>query len=825
MRARLLGQSELLLEMAGTGAWLLDPASGELWWSRETCRVHGVPEEFAPTLDEALGFYPEAVRDTVVTQVERCVTTGESWDAELPLRRADGRLIRVRTRGRAVTGPSGRRLVMGIFSDVTESHAHAEAHQRLKLVVQHMTNAAVITDPLGRTVWLNDSFTRLTGYGLADLLGKKPGLLLQGPETDPAHVAAIRDAISAARPICTEIRNYNREGKPYWVELNIAPIRDADGVLRSFVAISSDVTARREAAEAAMRELARRTQTETLLRDVIDGIPAALTVYDRSERLVLTNETYQHILPGNEGLMRLGETMETIVRRKVAADYYAPEIRAAAPEAVREAWVADYLARHRSPDYSRVLQLSDGRWVQVSNARSTSGNIVTIRTDITRLKEAEAGLRHSAEHDSLTGLLNRPVLMARLAAACRENGDKGGALVLFDVDFFKSVNDGLGHAAGDALLKLVARRLGRVARAGDTIARLGGDEFALMLPGLTDPAALARLLERLLVVQRRPVRLGRSRYAPSVSVGVTRWPMDGAQADTLLRHADAALYEAKRQGRGRYVLFDRALAGRLERRTRLADRLRVAIPAGQLDVALQPQLRLADEEVCGFEALARWNKDGEWVPPQEFVGVAEDVGLAQALGAAVLDRALAAHAGLTREGLSPGLLAVNVSTAQLLSDEFLETLRRLLATHGVPATSLEMEITETVLLDRSIARIGETLEALRTRGVSLSLDDFGTGYASLSHLTAFPVDRIKIDKSFTSAIGLDGDRGLIARSIIALGRGLGLDVVAEGVETEAQKLFLQSRGCTVIQGYLVAPPMLGPAVRHWLAARRGVLAA
>ena len=829
VRARLLGSSEQLLDMAGTGAWLLDPESGELWWSRETCRVHGVPEGFVPALETALGFYPEDARETVAAQVRRCVADGEGWDMELPLRRADGRLVRVRTRGRAVTSPGGRRLVMGIFSDVSESHAHAEAHQRLQLVVQHMTNAAVITDPEGRTIWLNQSFTRLTGYTLADMKGMKPGQLLQGPETDPEDVRALAEAIRAARPICREIRNYNRDGRAYWVELNIAPIRDADGQLQSFVAISSDVTARHEAAEAARRELARRTRTETLLRDVIDGIPAALTVYDRDERLVLTNESYQHILPGNHELMRLGDTMETIVRRKVAADYYAPEIRAEAPEEVRAAWVADYLARHRSPDYSRVLQLSDGRWVQVSNARSTSGNIVTIRTDISRLKEAEAGLRHSAEHDSLTGLLNRPVLVARLEAECRkqlrEGGTRGGALVLFDIDFFKAVNDGLGHAAGDALLKMVARRLGRIMRAGDTIARLGGDEFALLMPGLTDPLALNRLLDRLLAVQRRPVRLGRNRYTPSVSVGVTRWPMDGRQADTLLSHADAALYEAKRQGRGRHVLFDTALAGRLERRTRLADKLRVAIPAGQLEVALQPQLRLADNSISGFEALARWNKDGEWVPPQEFVGVAEDVGLAQALGAAVLDKALAAHAMLERDGLAPGLLAVNVSTAQLLSDEFLETLRRLLAQHGVSAGRLEMEITETVLLDRSIARIGETLEALRARGVSLSLDDFGTGYASLSHLTAFPVDRIKIDKSFTSAIGQDGDRGLIARSIIGLGRGLGLDVVAEGVETEAQKLFLLNRGCTAIQGYLVAPPMLVPAVRQWLAARRGMRAA
>lgn len=819
LRERLFGQSEVLLEMAGMGAWLLDPESGELWWSRESCRVHGVAEDHVPSLEGALNHYPPHAREMVMAQVRQCVDTGAAWDAEMPLIRADGTQIYVRTRGRAYPVRDGRRLILGIFSDMTEERKNTRMQQRLELVVKHMTNAAVITDIEGRTIWLNESFTRLTGYALADLWMRKPGSLLQGPETDPAHVAALRQAIAEVRPIYIEIRNYNRWGEAYWVELNVAPIWENDGKLRGFVAISSEVTARHEAADAAQRELTLRSQTETLLRDVIDAIPTALTVYDENEQLVLTNENYQNILPANEDLVRLGDDMETIIRRKVQADYYAPEVRAGSPLEVRENWIDDYLRRHRSPDYSRVLQLSDGRWVQASNARSSSGNTVTIRTDITRLKDAEAGLRHTAEHDSLTGLLNRPVLLSRLETACRKPG-KGGALVLFDIDFFKSVNDGLGHAAGDALLRVVARRLSRVARPQDTMARLGGDEFALMLPGLTDSAELTGLLDQLLALQRRPVRLGRNRYVPSVSIGVTRYPADGCQADMLLSHADAALYKAKRQGRGRYVLFDAELAERLARKTRLADRLRLAIPAGQMNVALQPQVRLDIDKVQGFEALARWNNGGEWVPPQEFVAIAEDVGLAQSLGNSIIDKALGTYAMLVADGLEPGLLAVNVSTAQLLADDFLETLRQVLAMHGVNARQLEIEITETVLLDRSIARIGDTLETLRSRGVSLSLDDFGTGYASLSHLTSFPVDRIKIDRSFTNAIGMGNDRGLIARSIIGLGRGLGLDVVAEGVETEAQMQFLRAQKCTAIQGYLIAPPMLLPGLRDWLGARR-----
>ena len=232
--------------------------------------------------------------------------------------------------------------------------------------------------------------------------------------------------------------------------------------------------------------------------------------------------------------------------------------------------------------------------------------------------------------------------------------------------------------------------------------------------------------------------------------------------------------------------------------------------------ALQPQQRLADGSVMVFEALARWWHEGEWVPPAEFVPLAEDVGLAQPLGCQVMDAALAGFAAMLAAGLEPGHLAVNVSTAQLLADDFLDTVKRSLARHSVPATRLEIEVAETVLLDRSIARIGHTLEALRAMGCTLAMDDFGTGYASLSHLTSFPVDRIKIDRGFTRAIDSDGDRGLIARTLIGLGRGLGLEVIAEGVETESQRSFLVVHGCTAMQGYLFARPMLADEALPWL---------
>jgi diguanylate cyclase (GGDEF)-like protein len=640
----------------------------------------------------------------------------------------------------------------------------------------------------------------------------------------PEHRPIISAAVDAAL----------RDGTAWDLELCI---RRADGDLRyvrargrladsgkarttSLIGTFEDITVRHEAAARAARELDLRSRTETLLRDVITGIPAALSVYDSDERLILVNESYREVLPGNRQFMVKGERLADIITRKVLANHYVPEVRADDPPEVRRAWVSDYLRRHRSKGYNRVFHLRDDKFMQASTAISESGNIVSIRTDVTPLKRAERELRRRAEEDALTGLANRDVLMQQLEHLPEigtPQGNPGGILVLFDVDFFKAVNDSLGHAAGDMLLRLVGRRLQRCIRAGDVAARLSGDEFALIVHGVSAPAEVQAFAQRLHTRLRRPMRLGANRYAPSFSVGIAPFPHPGCGPRELLGNADAALLDAKRQGRGRHVLFGAELAGRVVRRTRLADALRQAIANRQLLAALQPQQRLADGSVLGFEALARWRHDGEWVPPAEFVALAEDVGLAQPLGLQVMDAALAGFATMLDAGLEPGHLAINVSTAQLLADDFLETVRRSLARHKVPAHRLEIEVTETVLLDRSIARIEHTLETLRTMGCTLAMDDFGTGYASLSHLTAFPVDRIKIDRSFTSAIDSEGDHGLIARTLIGLGRGLGLQVIAEGVETDNQRAFLVAHGCTAVQGYLFARPMLAEEALHWLA--------
>jgi diguanylate cyclase (GGDEF)-like protein/PAS domain S-box-containing protein len=663
--------------------------------------------------------------------------------------------------------------------------------------------------------WWSEETRRIYGVDADYQPSMEAGLAFVPPDHRQQIIDAMLQAMETGRSWDLELGIVRADGQHRQVRVRGRAAATDPGTPPTIFGTIEDITARHEAAERAARELRLRSQTETLLRDVIDSIPAGLTVYDSEERLILTNSVHRDVIPGGHNHMVKGERLADMVTAKVMAGDYAPDVLPTDPPDVRAAWVADYLRRHRAPGYNRVFRLQGDIYLQASTATSESGNIMAIRTDVTALKRAERELRRRAEEDALTGLANRSVLLQRLERL--PGADGRGVLVLLDIDFFKAVNDSLGHGAGDLLLRLTGRRLKRCIGPADTAARLAGDEFALILHGPVDGTTIAALGARLLARLRRPMRLGANRYAPSVSMGIAPFPAPGCGPQELLGNADAALLDAKRQGRGRHVLFDAALADQVLGRGRLADALRKALAAGTLQAALQPQQRLSDGRVLGFEALARWQRDGEWVSPAEFIPLAEDVGLAQPLGTQVMDKAMAGFAAMLGAGLEPGHLAINVSTAQLLADDFLDTVQRCLARHGVPAHRLEIEVTESVLLDRSIARIGQTLEALRAMGCTLAMDDFGTGYASLSHLTGFPVDRIKIDKSFTSAIDGDGDRGLIARTLIGLGRALGLEVIAEGVETTSQRTFLLAHGCTAIQGYLFARPMLAEQAAQWLA--------
>ncbi|WP_051241548.1 putative bifunctional diguanylate cyclase/phosphodiesterase [Stappia stellulata] len=434
--------------------------------------------------------------------------------------------------------------------------------------------------------------------------------------------------------------------------------------------------------------------------------------------------------------------------------------------------------------------------------------------DVSEQKAKDVEIRRLAEQDDLTGLANRGVLRTRLQAALdiQQNTAGTGALILIDLDHFKDINDTLGHEVGDRVLTTIAERLCGCTTENDVVARLGGDEFALLLDHAPDEAAITTVIERLTHKLCDDVTVDGRQIAIGLSIGAALFPRDGDTPSEVLKHADIALFEAKAAGRQTHVFFSPEHSAVRARNRTLAEALRTAIGCGDPDVAFQPIVETQSASHRGFEALARWTHQGKAIPPSEFIPLAEDTGLASALGGLVFNKALSRVAALREQGTPPGLLSVNVSAQQLRDPDFACTVGDALSRHGLAPQDLEIEVTETVIFGRWADQIARTVQELHALGVRIALDDFGTGYASLIHLRRLQVHRLKIDQSFIRDCTENADDAVIVRSIISLAQSLGLDVVAEGVETQKQRSFLQHHGCDFAQGYLFGRPTTDVAV-------------
>ncbi|MCA0356951.1 MAG: EAL domain-containing protein [Proteobacteria bacterium] len=463
--------------------------------------------------------------------------------------------------------------------------------------------------------------------------------------------------------------------------------------------------------------------------------------------------------------------------------------------------------------FSRLMD--DGARVE------TSGLTVLAVRDLRERRAAEEKIRYLAEHDGLTGLLNRNSLQMRLAAAIDrvEASGESLAVICIDLDHFKEANDQHGHLAGDALLVETARRLQSTVQAPSFAARLGGDEFIVVqVAGGDQPAAAAELAGRLIETLGAPVAHEGQELALGSSLGVSLYPDDGRTVEALMANADMALYRAKESGRGAYRFFKREMDDTIRERRNLARDLRQGIADNELLVHYQPLARAADGDVCGFEALVRWKHPTRgMIPPLEFIPVAEENGLIGALGDWVLRQACADAAAWEK----PLRIAVNLSPLQLHNPALPSLVHEVLITTGLSPSRLELEITESALF-KDYQRALDNLRRLKALGVRIAMDDFGTGFSSLSTLQSFPFDKIKIDKSFVENIHRHDRATVIVRAVLGLGRSLEIPVVAEGVETEEQILFLRGEDCAELQGYAIGRPTPVDGLTEWTTATRSV---
>ncbi|TMC00466.1 MAG: EAL domain-containing protein [Chloroflexi bacterium] len=444
--------------------------------------------------------------------------------------------------------------------------------------------------------------------------------------------------------------------------------------------------------------------------------------------------------------------------------------------------------------------------------------LLGVARDITQRKKAENTIRQLAYHDALTGLPNRALFEDRLKLALSQAGreKKRVAVMFLDLDRFKLVNDTLGHGGGDKLLCGVSEDLGGVLRAGDTVARVGGDEFTILLPAMNDAQHATEIADRILDVLKRPRLIDGQEFSITTSIGITLFPQDGQDAETLLRNADTAMYRAKERGRNNYQLYTPAMNASLIQRLALENDLRHSTERGELRLQYQPIARVMDGSIIAAEALVRWeHPDRGIVQPDEFVPYAEEAGLIVPIGEWVLREACLQARAWEDAGYSRIAVAVNLSARQLQQRNLVDLVGQVLQETRLAPEQLQLEITEGAVM-KNVDIIITMLHELRSMGVGLSVDDFGTGYSSLSYLKRFPIDSVKIDRSFVRDLATDANDAAIVTTVIAMARNLNLQVIAEGVETEEQRLFLERHGCDAFQGYLISRPISGEALGRLL---------
>ena len=701
-----------------------------------------------------------------------------------------------------------QRLIPAIERELNDAEARRAGRQaqqtlvKLSQAVEQTADIVYITDLEGRIEYANPAFERLTGYDRHAVSGQTPRILKSGRH-DNAFYQNLWQTILAGGVFQDILTNKKENGTLYFEEKTITPLKDLQGRITHFISTGKDITER----ERALDEL---RESEQRFHGIFDqaAVGIALVALDG------------HWLRVNQKLCDIVGYPESEMLTLSFQDITYPE-----DKALDLAYTQRLLANgipHFSLEKRYVRKDGAVVWINltVSLVRDAAGvpkYFITVTEDITRRKETEAKLTYLANHDALTGLANRTRLHDRLeqAIAVASRSGHAVAVLLLDLDRFKNINDSLGHDIGDRLLLAIADRLSDCVRSGDTVARLGGDEFVLVLGELDRPEDAASVAKQALAAVSRTLVIESHELTLSTSIGISLYPRDGGDASSLLKNADAALYRAKSVGRNVFQFYATEMNAHALERLTLENDLHHGLERNEFLLHYQPQVDADSGRIIGVEALLRWQPQGRAiVPPSGFLSLAEETGLILPIGEWVL-RTACAQARAWAEMALPVRVAVNLSGVQFQQQDVVGMVARILAETGCNAQWLEIEVTESVLMEDT-DQAAEILHTLKAMGIHLAIDDFGTGYSSLNYLKRFPIDTLKIDQSFVRDITTDPDDAYIAEAVIALAHSLRMKVIAEGVETEEQLTFLRAHGCDHIQGYLYSKPVAAPEIENWL---------
>lgn len=785
-----------LVESLNAVAWEMSlPNMQFVYVSQHAEAMLGVPR--AIWLDHgflARQIYPDdALR--VRKLLEENAALNQDHQFDFRMRNQFGQPIWVRNLVSCTHGADGRVSgLRGMLFDINEQktteQALLQSEQKFSRAFQASPDALLISRMAdGRLLDVNLGFTDITGYTRSEVIGRTTlelGLWFDPGDRD-RMLATLRQT-GSVRDMRGRVRTSAGEVREVELSTELIVIEDQPCLL----SITRDVTDRLQM-ERSLRQAA------TVFESTLEGV----VICDASAHILAVNQAFTRIT-GYPPEEVLGLSIDRLQQQSEDT-----ELMSEVAETLNRKghWQGETWNRRRNGELYAA-------WVNISQNLEPDGRLgylVLVFSDITPLKHSQARLDHQAHHDPLTGLPNRLLFEARLREALHANLEGSdsvtGALLFIDLDRFKQINDSLGHHVGDELLTCVSSRLRQALRDTDTVARHGGDEFIVLVPRLHQEEDAGQIAEKLLGVFRHPIIAEGHEFFVSASIGISLFPEDGNDASSLIKHADAAMYRAKSQGRNRYEYYTCDLTADAQQRMELENELRRALDRREFVLHYQPKQMIRTGELCGVEALVRWQHPQRGlVDPSQFIPLAEETGLIVELGRQILHLGCAQLADWLERGFDPVLLAVNVSGAQLVDRQLIDEIARALEFYRIPPDKLELEITEDFAMNRNGDSIGLLYE-LRDMGLNLSIDDFGTGYSSLNYLKELPLQTLKIDRSFVAGLPEDRQDTAISQTIIVLAHNLGMTVVAEGVETHGQKLALQQQGCDAIQGFLVSEPM------------------
>jgi len=786
----------MLVESSSAIFWECDPDTLVFTFvSKEAETVLGYPvEDWVGSADFWVDHMHPADRSWAPDFCMKASREGREHEFDYRIIASDGRVVWLRDIVAVVTDQGGKTRNVGVMIDITETKEAeqelARSEARFRELYERTPVMLHTIDGQGRLTAVSGYWLKHLGYRRDDVLGRHSVEFLTEESREQARSEGIPRIIRDGQVHEVPFQAVKADGEVIDVILSAVAEYDDTGGFERGLAVMIDVTEQKRA-ESRLREAA------AVFENTADGV----FITDREARIQDVNRAFSRIT-GYDRNEVLGENP-----RLWKSEYHGPEFYHAMWRSVTETghWRGEIWNRRKDGStYPAWLTIS-----QVLDDENEVSGYVAVFSDISHVKDAEARLDHLAHHDSLTDLPNRLLLNDRLShAIARASRSRDSVAAIFiDLDRFKHVNDSFGHPQGDALLKQAAARLTDCVRADDTVARIGGDEFTLLLEDVGGENGCSVVARKVLEAFAEPFAIAEHEVFVTPSLGIALYPESGADAETLLRNADAAMYQAKQQGGNTYAFYTQALTTRAFERVRLEGSLRRALERDEFTLRYQPQVDMTSGEIVGAEALVRWQHPDEGlVGPDRFIPFAEETGMIIPIGAWVMRKTCLVAAQWLEAGFDVRHVSVNVAGPQLHRGGLLETVQAALEGSGLPASKLELEVTEGFVMERAERSLA-TLRALRELGVRLAIDDFGTGYSSLGYLKRLPINVLKIDQSFVHGTPADSESSGICKAVISLAHNLDLMVVAEGVETEEQRDFLVDAGCRLGQGYLFSRPV------------------